>query len=204
MLLGLVRSDMFVEKCTKSMSIEEFDEWSYEMCVSDSICKERFYVKSTMRDYDNYVYMFHIFLQEVGDDAYMREYVHCHDSTRKLWLHMMRRARFCTENEDFVSGTGCVCKQGKVCHELDAQNYSIDIRTMSGVIFAAFLFMLILIYNLLTKTADIRDQWILVSKKLSDLQKTYNNREISNYPNVVNNNLKQRTNNKDTWTLYQI
>jgi hypothetical protein len=72
---------------------------------------------------------------------------------RVWWLYALRLADFCTENEIFDEQLGCVCKEGKVCDEIDPGQYLFSIVSFIVLMVVA---TIIYMWQLFTTGAQVR------------------------------------------------
>lgn len=68
------------------------------------------------------------------------------DIGRNWWLLLMKQAEFCTENQIFLQGMGCVCKEDKNCDETNTHQYTEVMRTMIFIVIVALVVTLSSIY----------------------------------------------------------
>jgi hypothetical protein len=134
--------------CSNTSSIEALKSYSLELCETSPQCLRRFYVRV---DSDVDEPLFDYLMDRMLDEMRLNvsrplEALCSSNSSASLWLLIMENYSFCTENEfpDIIKG--CICRRGKVCHELPAE--SLALGTATYVVLLACFIMLVLYYGI--------------------------------------------------------
>lgn len=81
---------------------------------------------------------------------------------REWWLLLLRSAEFCTENQIFVQGMGCVCKEDKNCDETNTHQYTSVMHTMIFVEICVLVIVLISMFVLRQHVQGLRREFTAV------------------------------------------
>lgn len=97
------------------------------------------------------------------------------ESGKAWWLILMRQADFCTENQYFLMGSGCVCKEEKNCDETKTRPFTDVMRTMIFVMIVVLVVTLASIYVFTRHSQGLKKEYLLIiqtsSRTVEILQK---------------------------------
>jgi hypothetical protein len=96
-------------------------------------------------------------------------------SGKAWWIILMRQADFCTENQYFLMGSGCVCKEEKNCDETKTHPFTDVMRTMIFVDIVVIVVTLASIYVFTRHSQGLKKEYLLIiqtsSRTVEILQK---------------------------------
>lgn len=86
---------------------------------------------------------------------------------RRWWLILMQQANFCTENQIFVQGEGCICKEDKNCDETKTRPYTDVMRTMIFVVLVVLTIELFSMYVFTRQAQGIGKEYLAILGTIS-------------------------------------
>jgi len=150
--------------CVNSEPACDVADEAYILCFSDDLCRARFFIH-TGDAYDeerfHYLFSHYLFELNLNEEALNATCPPAHP----LWLPLLRQAFFCTDNEYWQIGLGCMCRHDKICHEIAGRD--ILFGTSSYI-------LVVLLFGVLVVWCGI--------KNLAELQKLYGGKATHHYP----------------------
>lgn len=117
----------------------EIREKLFYLCAVDQQCSKKFFIQEKLNA-DLFEYFFDQFIIENDMKLYLiANFKNNSSIVEEMTLRMMRNVDFCHINEVVDSDGNCICKNGKICQELEPSRFNTDQQTFN------FLFILIII-----------------------------------------------------------
>ncbi len=115
---------------------------AYTLCSADFLCRARFFIHAG-DEYDetrfHYLFSHYLFELNLSEEALNATCPLAHP----LWLPLLRQAFFCTHNEYWKVGVGCVCQHDKICHESSGKDVLFDVVSFSLLV---LLFIIVVVW----------------------------------------------------------
>jgi hypothetical protein len=89
---------------------------SYTLCTGSVRCSDRFFLQRVDASQRYFNYMLARFMAERNLERFSQSDI---ENNTEMWLEVLCGAWFCNENEIYIESRGCVCENGKSCHEID-------------------------------------------------------------------------------------
>ena len=111
-----------ISKCEKKCNYEDY---SYDLCLKDDVCKKTFYIKEDTQYYKKifkYLLSYHLNKYTHGDNQFkiFLENELCeNEKVEYIWMKTLREYHHCKPNEIYEYKIGCICRNGKNCKEMD-------------------------------------------------------------------------------------
>ncbi len=138
--------------CVNSEPACDVADEAFILCSSDDLCRAKFFIH-TGDAYDeerfHYLFSHYLFELNLNEEALNDTCPPAHP----LWLPLLRQAFFCTDNEYWQIGIGCMCRHDKICHEISGKDILFDVLPLS---FLVLLFIVIVVWCGILNLGEIR------------------------------------------------